>query len=153
MDQTSGSNVFSLDNLVVQGVDSGAEARMRQFDADLSEYESKYGANGILEYLADKGLLVDKGYDRLMKLANVAIYQGRAPCFTGTPEYVELMHAKWEARMRELYGDGFDDLRLHGPCDSRVGELLLADALRTGKWKELPDELQGEYHRRAGGSA
>ena len=52
--------------------------------------------------------------------------------------------------MQELYGDDYDELRSYKNADPRVVELLLDDAVRTGKWKELPDELQPEYHKRVG---
>ena len=48
--------------------------------------------------------------------------------------------------MRTLYGD---DRYAWPNYDPQAGELLLRDALRTGKWKELPDELQDEYHHRS----
>ena len=61
------------------------------------------------------------------------------------------MRERFLERMHELYGDEFDELRHHMDADSRVIELLIQDAIRTGKWKELPDELQDEYHKRVGG--
>ena len=54
-------------------------------------------------------------------------------------------------RTHELYGDKYDELIHHERGDSRVAKLLLDDALRTGKWKELPDELQKEYKSLVGG--
>ena len=55
-----------------------------------------------------------------------------------------------ETRCHELYEDKYDELNTHGPRDDRVAELLLDDAVRTGKWKELPTELQARYHERVG---
>lgn len=62
----------------------------------------------------------------------------------------EEFNKKQEDRQRELYGDRYDELVQHKYGDSRVVELLLQDAIRTGKWKELPDELWDEYKKRVG---
>ena len=63
-----------------------------------------------------------------------------------------------EKRARELLGNDYDRLFMKPPQTipwepiAEVGELLIEDAIKTGKWKELPNELQDEYHRRVGGS-
>ena len=75
---------------------------------------------------------------------------------TGTPTAYVQMERKQEKRFREIYGDGYGDgwseAVFHAPCDPVIGEWLLSDAIRTGKWKELPRELRDEYARRTGGT-
>ena len=36
----------------------------------------------------------------------------------------------------------------HGPADPEIVSALLEDALSSGRWQELPDALQAEYHKR-----
>ena len=52
-----------------------------------------------------------------------------------------------ETRMRELYGSQYDELRQHLARDERVVELLLADAVKIGKWRELPEELLSDHRK------
>lgn len=49
--------------------------------------------------------------------------------------------------MRELYGSQYDELRQHLARDERVVELLLADAVKIGKWRELPEELLSDHRK------
>lgn len=91
-------------------------------------------------------------YDETMQFINGNIYDRGSHYMTGTPEAISRILSAREARMRELYGDRYDELSHCMPRDERVKECLIADALKTGKWMELPDELRDEYFRRAGGS-
>lgn len=96
------------------------------------------------EWCDEHGTKPEDINSHLTKYVNRVIYCGGGPGFTGTPEAVVLLRGIWVSRMRTLYGD---DWYTWPHYDPQVGELLL----RTGKWEELPDELQDEYHRRAGG--
>lgn len=112
------------------------------------EYERKYGDDWWSIWLKDKGFVQD--YDTCMKEANEAIYYGNVPQLIpsvkthGISEYSR----KIRARLDEIYREG--EPKWHAPGEKWVVERLLDDALKTGKWKELPDCLQEEYHRRAG---
>lgn len=58
---------------------------------------------------------------------------------------------EFDARLHEVYGDQYDTLvQSRIDLDPRVAELLIQDALRTGRGDELPDMLQDEYNRRKG---
>ena len=57
--------------------------------------------------------------------------------------------AYFEQRLHEVYGDQYDALISHRiRKDPRVAELLIQDAIRTGEWELLPDELHPAYHER-----
>lgn len=42
----------------------------------------------------------------------------------------------------------FEWIEQHDKGDPAAVEMLITDALRTGEWRELPDELHVEYHVR-----
>lgn len=125
------------------------QAVVRRNEAERARYREKYGSSWLTVYCRDKGITVD--YDRQMKLVNMAIYYGRCGRVSGTGPEIAEFPKRLERRARELYGAEYDTLWSHAVGDQRVIELLLADAVVTGKWQELPDELQAEYHRRVGG--
>lgn len=88
-------------------------------------------------------------YDVHLKLVNSAIYYGSEirMCTADLSAIMEIRNLL-ESRRHELYGSDYERLRHHEKGDPEVVELLLADAIKTGKWKELPDCLQEEYHKR-----
>ena len=129
---------------------AAARARVAAGRKLREEYERKYGDKWMEVYELDMGLRVD--YDTILKSINEAIYHGTGLGISGYGPTVHKIHERFLSRMHELYGDAFDELRYHANVDPRVVALLLEDAVRTGKWKELPDELQDEYHKRVGGS-
>ena len=66
-----------------------------------------------------------------------------------TDRFTPADEADFERRLHEVYGDQYDTLisdRVRR--DPRVAELLIQEAIRTGKWDVLPDELQPAYHER-----
>lgn len=109
-------------------------------------YKDKYGDKWFTEYLHGEGFVAD--YDIYAKSVNTAIYYGCWASVSGNNKHVMLVPKMQEDRMHELYGDRYEELKNHPAADSRIIELLIADAIKTGKWKELPDEIQEEYHRR-----
>lgn len=115
---------------------------VKETDMEVAEYKAKYGKDWFVHYFKDTSGMVD--YDEDMKDINFIIWYD-APILTPGKFRLDV-----DRRMHELYGDQYDTLRHHKPKDSRVGELLIADAIKTGKWEELPDELQPEYHARVG---
>lgn len=120
-----------------------------QMKSSIMEYREKYGDDWILRWLDDNSTPDDVDGD--MKFINTAIYHGETATIScSTMKQFEEFNKKQEDRQRELYGDRYDELVQHKYGDSRVVELLLQDAIRTGKWKELPDELWDEYKKRVG---
>lgn len=115
-------------------------------DAEQAEYKEKYGDNWFKKWWDDKNPEPD--YDDLMKSINECIYYGVIMTITGTDNQVDADQRRVFERMHDVYGDQYDELEMHAYGDPRAVELLLQDAIKTGKWKELPDCLQDEYHKR-----
>lgn len=133
--------------------DKEAMARaMAETDARTAEYKTKYGDDWLKHYASDIAAENDERH-RISnaRLMNGAIYDGTWLRVSSDYRATMELRAKQDARMHELYGDRYDELREHGPDDPRVAELLLEEALRTGDWKVLPEELHEEYHKRAKG--
>lgn len=94
-------------------------------------------------------------YDQDMKTINTCIYDGRL--YSGTGFSVAKMQKRQVERLKLLFGLSdnaacLDWFRTHGRGDSDVSEILIADAVGSGKWQELPDELQPLYLSRIGAS-
>lgn len=90
-------------------------------------------------------------YDVDMKYINCDIYNSHLACWMGTC-FAKMQRLQMD-RMMSLIGlpdrkACIDWLGQHSERDATVGELLVSEALVTGKWKELPDELQDKYHAR-----
>ena len=128
--------------------DSGMKAHLKRVNQEMKEYEEKYGEGWHVQYEKDHGRYVD--YDVDMKLVNTAIWHGTHPCMyrTGHPESIIRLREKYEARIRELFDGKYE---FHEPNIPEINEVLLADAMRTGKSQELPDVLQSVYHYRVFG--
>ena len=92
--------------------------------------------------------------DRVLKQQNEAIYNsGRDGFRIGAYGYNKdeaERRAKrgLEARLDALFGPNRALLEKHRAKDPVIGEILIADAVRTGHWRELPEELRREYCRR-----
>lgn len=111
-------------------------------------YRQQYGADWFQRWCKDRGIIVD--YSRSMKWTNTMIYDGvRHPvnCMRGSPEGLKSAIDLFFCRLQELYGENFADEYAGSDLSDR-SERLVLDALKTGKWKELPDELQDEYRKR-----
>ena len=94
----------------------------------------------------------DMGFDNFYwESINRAIYTGRKPgWYMGSGPSYDQICKDWEVRMHKLYGNRYAELREHSFKDESVKKLLLEDAMKTGKWKQLPKELWLEYHERIG---
>lgn len=116
-------------------------------DRLVAELKQKYGDDWLEHYVA--AMVCD--FDTMAKWVNVCIYKGSLVHTLDDPGFDEELARRYKERTRYLYGDMYDKLIHHEKKDRRVAELLVMDAIKTGKWKELPDELQSEYHNRVGG--
>lgn len=123
---------------------------LRRMDEEIARekapFVEKYGKpEGIRRYMAAKA--AEMRYDKEMKAINtIFVWYGDPVWASGT------FRCKAFARMRELYGNRYEELVKHERMSREIGKLLVDDAIRTGKWRELPDALQAEYHERSGGS-
>lgn len=134
---------------------------LEECDREQAEYCKKYGEiEGVLRMLRDSGCLPSKEEleIRRNKEINTIIYRG------GRPELMEVYYGvkprdstsdpnnlrmkMWSERCQYLFGDNYEKFVFHKPGDPEIVELLLQDALKTGKWQELPDCLQEEYNKR-----
>lgn len=130
-----------LKGLTTYSCDEGEfKASVERFESGMADCKANHGDEWWKQYLRETGMIAD--YDVVAKRVNKAIYAGACPFVSDS---VEPMYALYETRMRQLYGNRYDELKNHAFADVRVVDLLLQDAVNTGKWKELPDELQDQY--------
>lgn len=134
-----GLNISKFDSVQMKKTQSKREINQ-------AEYKEKYGDNWFEKWWADHNPKPD--YDPLIKSINECIYSGVVMTIRGTDNGVHNDQIRVFERMHEIYGDQYAELEVHAYGDSDVKERLLQDAIRTGKWKELPDCLQDEYHTR-----
>lgn len=66
----------------------------------------------------------------------------------GHGPYLFRLRELQSARMQYLFGDAYDIYHLPKAEDPDIADILVNDALKTGMWRELPDELQPIYHNR-----
>ncbi len=90
-------------------------------------------------------------YDTELKRINECIYNGTLYTALGTG-WMRTRRAQLE-RIKALFGLPDDEacvpwFNTHMRGDPDTVEKLVADALSTGKWEELPDELQPIYRQR-----
>lgn len=136
-------------NLSLGGLDMSDLSRERvhtirdRSEKRVADYKAKYGDKWHERWEEDYGDGSDEDIDASL-YNGMILYGTRAGCSN------HYMLEQLEVRMRELYGDEYETLENHQPWDGRVVELLLSEAVRTGKWKRLPKELWSEYHKRAG---
>lgn len=148
-------NMFDLDGLdtyeyLFEGLKEEFPRLLKEYAKKEAEYVRKYGREEGLRRYAMYLVTDDTiDYDVDLKDVNLAVYCGAAPMSTNRKLFLAF-EKRYEARMRELYGDRYEELKNHRRGDSRVVEILLQDALKTGKWKELPNQLHEEYKKRAG---
>ena len=131
-----------------------ARERVRLDELEQEEYKNKYGDKWIEQYDKDHGFVRvrDVNCDEVLLKLNDAIFNGYYPKMSGISEYACRVRSEFGPRLNVIYDDRYNELCCHAPNDPRVNELLLKDALKTGKWRELPECLCEEYHRLAGDS-
>lgn len=138
---------LDLSGLTMPEIDwFGAKADIVAHESGVDAYIEKYGEKeGFERYMRDLFVNNVVDYDIVAKQANVGIYNGMLSMVTGLGPMRGNVRRLYIKRTHELYGDKYNELICHERGDSRVAKLLLDDAVRTGKWKELPDELQEKY--------
>lgn len=135
---------LSLGGLTMPDLSREAVHAIRdESEKEIAEYRVKYGDGWYKQWREDQG--DGSGGDMDANLLNAMILYGTNAGCCHPHEFEQL-----ELRMRELYGDAYEVLKDHESWDARVVELLLSEAVRTGKWKRLPKELWPEYRKRVG---
>lgn len=141
---------LDLNNLTSMLVDSDVvRERIQKGREQKQTYQKKYGNDWWNYYARDEGYIVD--YDDMMKSINDAIYCGRLSGFSGTPKLLYERRKLQEERLQELFSGQYDLCNLPKPKDPEVADILINDAIKTGKWEELPDSLQSLYHKKVKG--
>ncbi len=139
-------NPLDLNQLTMDDIDfSGACEGMEHLKKLEKEYQEKYGDDWWKYY--KKVLFSKSDYDLDEKNINDAIYHGCTLCLTGDPEAVSCIENKYIEKMKRLFGKSYKRHIFHKSNDTKVNKLLIRDAIKTGMWKELPNELQEEYHK------
>lgn len=144
-------NPLDLNNLTMDDIDF---SRLSEISAEIEreekEYKEKYGDDWWERYIADTNPY--HGIDSIEEMVNEAIYKGRylwdCICINCDPPTmcIEIENRYWE-KMKRLFGPFYKRHVRHKPDDPKTNKALIKDALNTGKWKELPDELQKEYQK------
>ena len=112
----------------------------------VAECKEKYGDDWRRHFYEAMGVVGLDDFDFDLEVINHAIYTGGRPNTTSDDgSYRQALWSRLKERERELYGDFYDELIHHDYADPRVVELLLQDAVATGRWRELPGELHEAY--------
>lgn len=146
------SGALDLDNLTHFKVgDENTAANVRRYAMLADMYREKYGDDWHRRYVEEVEGRCDYGVNLVLKFANTAIYNGRLPRVMGNGDLKFKLPSLYERRMRELYGDQYDELRNHEPGDERVVKLLLDEVSKTGRWVDMPDKLRALYGPKGNG--
>lgn len=142
-------NPLDLNGLTMDDIDFSVlpeiTQRLNRIERDCKE---KYGNDWWEHYIIATNPRHD--IDSVEETVNEAIYNGHRLCISGTPMAVVKLETRYWEKMRHLFGPFYKKYVRHKPNDPKVNKALLKDALKSGKWKELPKELQEEYHKMAG---
>lgn len=141
-------NQLTLPEIDLSPYEKSYEERLADTEAALNPYMEKYSTfSEAAEHYLNDASGADVDVDLLE--ANIGIFKGnRERGMLAAPGIVKKFMERLEKREHEVYGDRFEELKYHRTNDPIVNHLLIEDAVKTGKWKELPYCLQGEYHKR-----
>lgn len=143
------NQIFDLNQLTMEDIDfSDAREGVEWLKQMEKQYQEKYGDDWWEHYVKDTGCHSDIDIDE--KTVNDAIYNGHPLCLSGDPQAICPVYKRYYEKMRQLFGPFYKRYVHHEPGNSKVDKALLKDALVSKKWKELPKELQAEYHKLAG---
>lgn len=138
-----------MNNLTMDDIDfSRLPEISAEFDRMEQECKEKYGDKwrDYYEQITDP----DYGVDLDERMVNRAIYEGHRLCLMGHPARIMELENKYQEKMKRLFGLWHKQYVNHVPNDPKVNKALIKDALKSGKWKELPKSLQEEYHTLVG---
>ncbi len=142
-------NPLDLNGLTMDDIDfSGVREALEKDKQMEAEYQRKYGDDWWEHYIADTN--PSHGIDLDERSVNEAIFEGHRLFVMGNPLMVAEIETLYWKKMKRLFGPFYKRYVNHKTNDPRVNKALIKDALKSGKWRELPKELQGKYHRLAG---
>lgn len=142
---------LNLNGLTMDDIDfSGVREAWKENKQKEKEYQERYGDDWLEYYLAENRKEdLYSNTDIFEKGANIAIYNGHMPFVGGSPDCISKFHLRYREKMERFFGRSWKKHVFHSPNDPKINKLLIQDALKSGKWEELPKELQNEYHRLA----
>lgn len=112
------------------------------------ECKEKYGDDWWEHYLKETD--PSYGINFQEQSTNQDIYEGHISIILYNPPHARYMEEQYYEKLKRLFGRRWKRYIKHKPNDPKVNDALIKDAIKTGMWKELPKELQEEYHRQAG---
>lgn len=140
-------NPLDLNGLTMDDIDF---SRLPEITAELERIEKeckeKYGDDWWSHYVKATDPYYDVDLDE--RTINRFIYEGHEPCVSGLGAFQ--IHTLYWEKMKRLFGPFYKRYVNHKRNDPKVNKILIKDALKSGKWKELPECLQEEYHRLVG---
>lgn len=139
----------SLDKITLFPFDTAKmDAFAVQLAAKEQDYKDKYGDQWQAKYLDDAARKYQTSRN---KYINGLIYYIGKLTVSFVDDTTPEERAMFDQRLHAVYGEQYDELIENRTAwDPRVGELLIQEAIQTGTWEELPDQLQAEYHKRIG---
>lgn len=143
------NQIFDLNQLTMEDIDfSGAKDIMENIRQRKKEYQEKYGEDWWKHYVEDNECY--SSLDPYEQIVNDAIFNGHLVCVSGGPYTVGQIHIRYQEKMKRLFGPFYRKYVRHEPNDPKINRALLKDAIKSGKWRELPKELHDTYHKMAG---
>lgn len=142
------NQIFDLNQLMMEDIDfSGAREGLERLRQMKKQYQEKYGDDWWEHYVKDTGCYSDM--DSYEKTVNDAIFEGHFLCISGDPYTVGQIYIRYHEKMTRLFGPFYRKYVRHEPNDPKINQALLKDAIKSGKWRELPNELHDAYHKMA----
>lgn len=144
-----GNNPLDLNRLTMDDIDfSKVHEISKNLECIEAECKEKYGDDWFEHYF----LITNPrcNIDSVEEVVNRAIYDGCELVISGSPTAVREAEMRYKEKMKRIFGIFYKQYMHHKPNDPKINRALLNDAIISGKWRELPNELQEEYHKLAG---
>lgn len=139
-------NPLDLSQLTIEDVDfSGVKEGIAEIQQKEKEYEAIYGSDWMSHYIVDSDCYCHIDSDE--QIIDRAIYEGHRPVVVG--QYAGIIERKYWEKMRRIFGPFCERYVNHEQGVPKVSRALIKDAMKSGKWKELPEPLHAQYHRMA----
>lgn len=145
--------MFDLNNLSEKELNFGTpedfKKRQEKRDALKQECKEKYGNEWWEHYLQLSNPSYGMDFDE--EYINGWIFYGSPAIIIDGPQKCDRLRPAYIEKLKRLFGRfRYRKYIEHEMNLPEVNEALIKDALKTGKWRELPKQLQDEYRRQAG---
>lgn len=140
-------NLLDLNHLTIEDIDfSGVKEGIAEIKQKEKEYEAVYGDDWMSHYIADSDYYCHVDSDE--QIIDRAVFEGHKPIVIG--QHAGIIERKYWEKMRRIFGPFYKHYVNHEQNNSKANKALIKDAIKSGKWKELPEPLHEQYHRMAG---